>query len=380
MLRVVWAAVACGLFAVADAERQRAQVLLASDEAQFEGLAAALASIAESGGDAVAATVVTPEASVPAVTRLARCAAPTMPTRVVALEATPARRLAADLSAFGPSEAKFGNLSTLLNFARFYPLEILPRATRFALYVDVDVVVRCSAARLIRDTIAPLAAAAAGGGRAREIYAADRKGACAGSLALCGRCGGATRGFNAGVFAYDVRAWQSGGATRRLEASVAAAASSLRTGVGEPLWTAPSSQAPMIDVFCGSYGPLPAGWNALFRENTEDAPDHLRKFIYRPKELVDDRDCAWHFKGHPKPWERPPLGTPAPPAPPGERAPKHVRVKAWPNETNPWRVWPEEPWTGALFRPYAKPCCADPKSERCRLVSSKGWDGDWEDG
>lgn len=323
MMRLALLAAAC-CAAAAAVSHAPAQVLLAADAVQFEGLAAALGSLDAVGG--VAATVVTPAGDVAAAERLAACAAPGLATRVVAVEATPAVRLNATVAAFPAAGEQYGNLGSLENYARFYAPAILPPGTRMALYVDADVVVRCSVRALLE-------AARANATRGAPFFAVDR-GTCLGNAALCARCPRGRGSFNAGVVAYDLRAWHRRNATARLEAAMRDAAAAVARGDPRAKWAQPSSQDPMVDVFCGDYGALPPSWNVLFTHTHRAAPKHLRKYVPRPLDApaaAERNDCAWHFKGHPKPWEDDPT-----------------------------------PWFADLFRPYARPCCADPRSDRCK--------------
>ena len=349
MMARLWVALVVALGAASALERSH--VLFATDAQQFQGLAAALASVvsSSSGGDGVVAfTVVVPAQDVAAVERLARCALEGAPAtaRVVAVEATATTRLADAIASYprpegGEYYGNRGNLSSLLNYARFYLPEILPPDAKTVLYVDVDLVVRCDVRRLLGRGLREFAtAAAAAGGPASPlggvIFAADR-GKCFGSKRLCKRCEG-HNSFNAGVFAADLDRWRESRATERLEASVRATVAALNAGDDKTLWSQPSSQDPMVDVFCKDYVPLGSGrasgdWNVLFNTSPRGrAPLNLGGFFRDPTDKRAD-GCIWHFKGHPKPWD------------------------PWPtsNGTSARNTH----WTARLFEPYARPCCVD---------------------
>lgn len=282
------------LFAVALSQGEECHVVFACDGAHMAGLEAAINSVRLSANAfRVNFTVVVPLAEkhrVPA------------GARVVTLESTKLGSLRIPgYKDFG-SEQKvlsFGNLSSRLNYARFFLGDIVKDA-RYALYLDVDVIVRCDASWLLRiDAPAlfeeyPDAVIAvvdrdriSTGGRRRQLY---------------------YRGwsFNAGVFVADLERWRAIDATGQLERSMRAVSDALllRSKNDTPAaaalpWSRPSSQLPMIRVFDASkVAPLPSEWNRLLRHAQPRDVEVMLSNGSTPR-----YDCIWHFTGPLKPWD-----------------------------------------------------------------------------
>ncbi|KAJ8602085.1 hypothetical protein CTAYLR_001633 [Chrysophaeum taylorii] len=267
-------------------------VVLACDAAHLGGLGSAIGSVvaATENVSSLEFTVVTPGDQVRAASAVAaQCRAR---TRIVPLEATKLAHLPVpSYGEFGSSKIDtYGNLSSLLNYARFFLPDLVD--TEYALYVDVDVVVRC-------DTVALMASMPA-------LFEAHPHAL----VAVVERSSHGRRlfnrgySFNAGVFAAHLGRWRAVGATPQLEAIMRRNAEALRNRT-QQLWSRPSSQAPMTRVFdADRAAPLGSEWNRLFRPHGPP-PSDVADLLVNGTTLR--YDCAWHFTGAIKPWDYLPL-------------------------------------------------------------------------
>lgn len=161
-------------------------------------------------------------------------------------------------------QTKLTNLESPLNFARFYLAELLPRGARKVLYLDADVIVRGDAAKLYdaalphdelcaatlrKQALGDKGVASLKGSRLQARYR-ERYGA---ALPL------RERGFNAGVFVFNLRAWAELNLTAEAEYWI-------RANNAEKLY-ALGSQPPLTLAVHGARGgtarcqPLPPEWH-----------------------------------------------------------------------------------------------------------------------
>mmetsp|Transcript_22672 Transcript_22672/g.69701 ORF Transcript_22672/g.69701 Transcript_22672/m.69701 type:complete len:450 (-) Transcript_22672:126-1475(-) len=397
LLLVCCATVSC--VAGAAPQRQVPQVVLSTDSAQFEGLAAALASlVAATRGQELAVTLVTPQADSEKAVRIAQCAG-VRGARVVPWESTNVTRLqmvnASELS--GTLKKQWtsyrSELSSILNFVRFYLPEIVP-GDGPVLYLDSDVVLRCDVAAFLakcRETFDANARATILVAPRSDVDKNDKdsdgnkKGGknrtdddAAAPTTIDAASGNETvvqgqqhqrrrqlghvleeheQLFNAGVFVADLRRWRERNATGRLEQMFHDVATVIEKNFSAAAWHRPSSQAPMTRVFgaANEYAYLDgSGWN------------HRMKLRARHPGGDKGRVCLLHFVGAHKPWNL--LDNRA-------RHRKfdvdklHTDLALKPllkNDT----IIDDLPWWTTVWLPFARPCCVDPTSPLCQWHKS----------
>ena len=325
------------------------QVVFASDAGQFEGMAAAIASLV-TGTKEVEVTIVTSTEDAKRAKTMARCAG-ARKVRVVGWEETNVTRLPQlkrsdffDSKHKKESLATRQDLSSMSNFVRFYLPEVLD-SDDATLYLDSDVVVQCDVGKFLsgcRDQFHRQKHA--------TILVAPRNESHPRRLTK------RTKGlphqhledheaiFNAGVFVADLHRWKKRNATGRIEQLFFDVQNMIHVNLSAAAWHRPSSQAPMTRVFGESneyaYLDDPWSWN--------------HRLTVRSKSPKDKHVCLLHFTGAAKPWHT---------------LEKHILRQELEvelaNKTDPQlkkHLAPDSklhglPWWITLWLPHARPCC-----------------------
>lgn len=128
------------------------QVIFATDAEQFHGLAGALTSLKVHAAEhqKVGVTIVTSKTDAPRARNLAKCVG--FPkARVLSWEHTNVTRLPISTPEdFHNTKGlhKYGNLTSVLNYVRFFLPELVPHAETL-LYLDSDLIVKCDVAEFL---------------------------------------------------------------------------------------------------------------------------------------------------------------------------------------------------------------------------------------
>ena len=366
-------------------EHPRQQIVMSTDRGQFEGLAAALASLVTFTETAsVGVTLVTPREDAKRAEKLAQCVGVSK-VRVVPFEDTNVTRLkmvnASELSSKNLKKwtGYRQELGSVLNFVRFYLPEIVP-GDGPTLYVDSDVVIRCDVKSFLD--------------RCRQMFLHDQRA----TILVAPRSDDVKKKhnveeedeededisskkkqrkhrrrrrkkhrrlghvlesseqlFNAGVFVADLHRWRARNATGRLEQIFHDVAKAAVVNFSAAAWHRPSSQAPMTRVFQTEYAYLDSsGWN------------HRMKMKSRHPGGDKSNVCLWHFVGASKPWhvlEKHILH----PQKDSDSLKQDIALR--PLLSNDTKLH-DLPWWVTTWLPHARFCCVDRKSSLCKWHNS----------
>jgi len=355
------------------AKRKIPQVVFSTDALQFQGLAAALASLRMHKANPtqpVAVTIVTSRKDLRRAKQVAKCVGGlSSKARVLAWEKTNATRLPfltpSDFHNTKGLNAK-GNLSSALNYVRFYLGEFIT-GNDPVLYLDADVVTKCDVAKFLGDECprefaehsnATILVASrqykdhggGGGGEGTNNNNNNNQNQNQNPNGRSLKVQDLNHLFNAGVFVANMKRWRRTGATSRLEGLMVDLADTLKRNRSAVRWTHPSSQAPMTHVFADELAFLrDPTWNSVLRVNHEHPPPR--------------RCCLWHYTGGAKPWHliedfiHGTLNLTA------RRATPDIALDTRLENDTMIRGLP---WWATTWLPYARPCCVDPHSAFCK--------------
>ena len=318
----------------------RQHVMYATDERQFEGLAASIASVVDAAGKHaghVDFTVVVPPAFVKAAHEVASCALGDGAERGARVRTIPwdDTSLEAVVAKTRKWVKQRGNLSSATNFARFYLPRFFPPSSGVerVLYLDADTTVHCDVTDLLARTLRdhtqerppPVIAAAP---RLKPGFSINLFDDYVKSLGF--RSASHWRkmpSFNAGVFVAHLGRWRATNATQRLLSfqryiKLQANATTRHTRATQPPPTLShrrttagtgslyswgfGSQAPLQAVFGTNFQHLPKTWNfgtfsAWLNPDKGEGKGWPTLHAFRSFDLGDA--CVRHFNGRAKPWE-----------------------------------------------------------------------------